>query len=342
MNRRIQLGLVLIAATLLAAAGSHLVVACLKMNSSGVGHSVVGKSFGNPPAFLGASSIGGYGIAWDQIAGEMGTEIRCWGSVGATPIELEQLQKKVPEARTTFIVVSTRDLDEASTCEFRAAIVPLNQAIASLRAEHADWQYVKRVLGQYPVTWLQVLFPTLGRSHAIMGTAFMRVQDLLRHSARKSATLAGPVLKFGKVPASDEYASQKLSDWPRSKVISKLVSMGVEMHGPHSFAGPIHRALERMLQYANQRGQTVVLVMPMSASYNQEYVPPELARQFEAALDELQGRNPQTEFLRLDQVPGVSSDENFCDLVHMNPAGQKLATEALQAWVKRSYVAHQP
>lgn len=341
MNRRSESVLVLIAATLIAAAGSHLVISCLKMNRPSFGPVVVGKSFGNPPAFRGASSIGGYGIAWDQIAGEMGTEIICWGSPGATPIELEQFQKHVPEARTAFIVVSTRDLDEAWSCEFRATIVPLDQAIASLRADHADWQYAKGVLSQYPETWLQVLFPTLGRSHVVMGTALMRVDRLL-HAAHKSTTMAGPVFKFGTAPANDEYASQKLSDWPRSKVISKIESMRMEIHGAHSFDGAKKRALERMLQYANQRGQSVVLVMPVSASYLQEFVPPELARQFETALAEAHRANPQTEFLRLDQAPGVSSDEKFCDLVHLNVPGQKLATEALKAWVKRSYVAHQP
>ena len=342
MNRRNLSGLVLLAATVIAAAGSHLVYSWLKMAGGDIVPYVIGKSSGKPPAFLGASSIGNYGIAWDQIAGAMGTEIRGWGMVGGTPIEFEQFQKKFPEARTTFIVISTYDMDEARSCDVRAEVVPLIQAIASLRADQADWQEAKTVLGQYPVAWLRVLFPTLGRSKGIMGTALMKVHGLLQHSSRQLETLAGPVLDFGKRPAHDEYASQKLSDWSRSKVISKLVGMRVEFHGAHSFAGAKKRALERMLQYANQRGGSVVLVMPISTAYNGEFVSAELARQFETALAEVHRHAPQTEFLRLDQLPGATSDENFCDLVHMNVPGQKLATEALTAWVKRSYVAHQP
>jgi hypothetical protein len=340
MNRRTQSFLVFIAATMIAAVSSHGVISCLKMGSTPK-HFVIGKSVGNPPAFMGASSIGFYGIDWDQIASDAGTQIWSWAVPGATPLELEQFQKRAPEARTTFIVVSTVDLDEASSCEFRASIVPVDQAINSLWLEHAGWQEAKRVLGLYPVAWLQVLFPTLGRAHAVMGTALMRAGNLIRHSSGKPETVDGPTLKVGKL-AHDEYAMQRLSDWPRAKVLSKLESMRVEFRGVHSFNGAKRQALERMLQYANQRGPSVVLVMPVSSSYNQEYVPPDLARQFETSLAELQRGAPQTQFLRLDQVPGASSDQNFCDLVHMNAPGQKLATDALEAWVKNSRMAHQP
>ncbi len=49
---------------------------------------------------------------------------------------------------------------------------------------------------------------------------------------------------------------------------------------------------------------------------------------------------PESEWLRLDQLPGLASNENFCDLVHMNVFGQKVATAAFQSWLKQH--AHQP
>jgi hypothetical protein len=87
-----------------------------------------------------------------------------------------------------------------------------------------------------------------------------------------------------------------------------------------------------MLQFANQRGgRTIIVVMPISAPYTREFVSPESVQEFEATLAEVRRDAPGTEFVRLDQVPGLGDDENYCDLVHLNVAGQKLATEALAA-----------
>jgi hypothetical protein len=333
MRRNLQLLFVSITAILIAATGSHLIAGWLKVKTTAAEAFTIGKSNGNPPAFLAASSVGGYGILWDQIASQLDTEIKTWGIAGGSPIEFEQFQKRVPEARTTFIVVSTYDLDEALTCDFRAAIVPMGQAIESLRANHADWKYSKQVLSQYPMTWLRTLFPTLGRSRGLMGATLIKVNDLVKRSSSES--LAGPTIKFGKATADDEYIRQKLSDWPKSKVIGKLVAMRVDFQGEHAFNGAKRRALERMLQYADQRGRTVVMVMPISPAYTKEFISPELVRKFEAALADVRHDAPRVEWLRLDQVPGLASDENFCDLQHMNVSGREIATEALLAWLKQ-------
>jgi len=340
MKRSRRFVLALLAATLLATAGSHAVASWLKVKTRAAEPFVLGPPTGKPPAFLAASSVGGYGILWDQIAGQLDTQIKTWGIAGGTPIEFEQFQKQVPEAQTTFIVVSTYDLDEALHCDFRAAIVPLGDTIASLRTDHADWNYSEMVLSQYPKTWLRVLFPTLGRSRGLMGAALIKITDFVKKSARHPDTQVGPAIKFGKGAADDQYTLQKLSDWSKSQVINKLVAMKVEFQGPHAFEGAKTRALERMLQIANRRGRTFVVVMPISPPYLKEFVSPELVQKFEASLAAVQRRAPQTELVRLDQVPGLGADENFCDLVHMNVAGQKLCTEALQARLRQP--AHQP
>jgi len=340
MKRSIQLVLVLIAATAIAAAGSHGVASWLKVKTQAAEPFTIGKSTGNPPAFLAASSVGGYGIVWDQIAGQLDTQIKTWGIAGGSPIEFEQFQKQIPEARTTFIVISTYDLDEARPCDFRAAIVPLGQAVESLQAEHADWSYSKQVLSQYPMTWLRTLFPTLGRSRGLMGAALINIKDMVKRSPASSQSMAGPVIKFGKGPSEDEYTKQKLSDWPSSQVVGKLVAMRVDFQGAHNFDGAKKLALERMLQFANQHGRALLVVMPISSAYTKEFISPELVKKFEAALQEVEHSSPQTDLVRLDQVPGLGDDQNFCDLVHMNLTGQKLATDALQAQLKQ--VAHQP
>jgi len=275
------------------------------------------------------------------VAGELQTQIKTWGIAGGTPIEFEQFQRQVPGARTTFIVVSTYDLDEALHCDFRAAIVPLGQTLDSLRTGHADCEYARSVLSQYPMTWLRVLYPTLGRSRGLMGAALIRIKDLAGRTAAAGSAQVGPAIKFGKGAADDDYTRQKLGDWPPSKVINKLVAMKVDFQGAHAFNGPKTRALERMLRYADQKGgRTVVVVMPISSPYLKEFISPASAREFEASLDEIKRCVPGTELVRLDQEPGLGSDENFCDLVHMNVGGQKLATDALLA--RMGQMTHRP
>jgi hypothetical protein len=329
--------LALLAAAAIAAAGSHGVAAWLKVKTRAAEPFVIGQPTGHPPAFLAASSVGGYGILWDQIAGELNTQIKTWGIAGGTPIEFEQFQQRVPEARTTFVVVSTYDLDEALHCDFRAAIVPLGLTIEVLRAEHADWEYSQAVLSQYPMTWLRTLFPTLGRSRGLMGATLIKIKEAVRRSPADGPAQSGPTIKFGKGAADNEYTRQRLSDWPPATVINKLVAMKVDFQGAHAFGGPKTWALQRMLLYAHQHGErTIIVVMPISGPYTREFIAPASAQQFAAALAEVQRAAPGTEFARLDQVPGLGADENFCDLVHMNVVGQKLATEALLARMKEA------
>jgi hypothetical protein len=89
MNRSGRFVLALIVATVIAAAGSHWVAAWLKVKTTAAEPFTIGKAGGNPPAFLAASSVGGYGIVWDQVAAQLDTDIKTWGIAGGSPIEFE-------------------------------------------------------------------------------------------------------------------------------------------------------------------------------------------------------------------------------------------------------------
>jgi hypothetical protein len=340
MSRSHQLVLVLIVATVIAATGSHCVASWLKVKTIAAQAFTIGKPNGNPPVFLAGSSIADYGIAWDQISTQLDTEIKAWGIAGGSPYEWEQFQKQVPEAQTTFIVVSPVEMDEAAVCDFHAAIVPISQTIQTLRETHADRDHWKHALSQYPMTWLRILFPTLGRSRGLMGMLRLNAVNLIKPSSRTPVTLAGPTINFGKGTDDDEYKRQRMSDWSKSQIVGKLVAIRVDFQGPHSFNGPKRLAFERMLQYADQRGRAIVIVMPVSPAYSKEFMPPETAKKFQDALVELQRGAPGSEWLRLDQLPGLASAENFCDLDHLNVFGKQIATETFQAWLKQP--AHQP
>jgi hypothetical protein len=334
ISRTIQLALASAIAILVAACGSHLLATWLKIKTTAAQAYTIGQPNGRPPAFLAGSSLANYGISWQQIAGKVDMEIRAWGIAGGSPFEWEQFQKKVPDAGTTFIVVSAYDLDESMICDFRADLVPMSDTIKTLLTIHADWDYSERALSQYPMTWLRTLFPTLGRSRGIMGDLRIKIKNAIWPSAGTSETAAGPTLKFGQTDPDDEYKKQRISDWSKSKMAGKIIAMRAFFHGSQSFCGPKKLAFERMLQYADQRGRTVVVLLPVSASYSKEFMLPEAVHKFEDALAEAQSSAPRAQWFRVDQVPAFSSDENFCDLVHMNIFGQKTITEAFLAWLK--------
>jgi hypothetical protein len=173
-----------------------------------------------------------------------------------------------------------------------------------------------------------------------MGRLHENVVNLVKCSAGSSETQAGPTLEVGMEKVVDNYRLQRVSDWSRSQIIRKLAAESAGFQGSRAFNGLKDLAFKRMLQYGCQRGPTIVIVMPISASYAKEFMSPELVHQFEAAMAEAQRKDPTVEWLRLDQVPGLASDENYCDLVHMNVFGQKIATEAFQVWLRQR--AHQP
>jgi len=330
-----QLALVLITAIVIAALGSHLLASFLKVKTIAAQAFIFGKPNGKPPAFLAGSSTSAYGFLWEEISTQLDLEIKVWGIAGASPYEEEQFQKQVPEARTTFIVVSPVDLDEAAASDFRAAIVPLGQSIQALRETHADRKDSEHALDQYPMTWLRTLFPTLGRSRGIMGMLRQKAAYWINPSARTSETMVGPTIKFDKGTADDEYKRQKMSDWSEAKVVGKLVAMQVDFQGAHCFNGVKRLAFARMLQYGIQRGRTIVIVLPVSPAYMKEFMPPETVKEFEEELAGLQRGAPESEWLRLDELPGLASAENFCDLDHLNVYGRAIATEALRAWLKQ-------
>jgi hypothetical protein len=297
---------------------------------------VFGKADGQPPAFKAGSSLSDYDIDWNVIAADTHTEILAWGVAGGSPYEFEQIQKKVPQARTTYIVISAYDMDEANVTEFRAAVVPLSETIKSLLAIHASWSYSERAISEYPMTWLRTLFPTIGRSRDIMGLINKRIHGLLHHSSEPLSKPAGPILDIEKEKFADSYRLQSVTDLSQSELVGKFASMRASFQGKDAFNGQKFQALLNMMQYGCERGQTIVIVVPMSSSYSKGLLSPELCDQFEAAIADAQRRYPQVKWLRLDRVPGLDSDANFCDIVHMNVNGDKKTTEIVQSWLNQS------
>jgi hypothetical protein len=76
----------------------------------------------------------------------------------------------------------------------------------------------------------------------------------------------------------------------------------------------------------------IVVVIPESPLFRQEFITADVQRQFEVLLAEARERTPEAVWVRLDAVPDLlRSNKYYWDLVHLNTAGQALATQVLLA-----------
>jgi hypothetical protein len=169
-----------------------------------------------------------------------------------------------------------------------------------------------------------------------MGMIHEKIHSLVHHTPSPTETVSGPILDVGKEKVADNYRLQRIEDWSKSEMLGKVAAMRAGFQGSDAYDGQKYQAFLRMLQYGCEKGPTIVVVMPVSVSYSKEFVSPDQETQFENAMSDAQQRYPQVKWLRLDQSSGLDSDENFCDLVHMNVYGRRTATEKFQAWLKQA------
>ncbi len=286
-----------------------------------------------PQVFAAGSSELQFALSWDRISQTLGQGIENWGVPGSSPTEWEMSQRAETNTNLMIIGLDVCGLNEQLLCDIRANVVPISQTIHDLSHTHANWQFSKRLLSQYPLVYLRMLFPTAGRSNALLVGARRKLRDLIglpltRDDANFLVLRNQPILSF-------EGSTEKLSDWPPDKVLRRLALVRSEIGGTHSFDGPKKLALQRMLSRAQERGRVILVVLPVSEAYAQEFVTPEVARDFERALSDARSSVPEAESVRLDQVPGLNSDEHYIDFVHLNAAGRRIATEAFLTWLSQ-------
>ena len=221
---------------------------------------------------------------------------------------------KISQSNTNLMIigVDVYDLNEYHLCEGRANVVPLAQTILDLWQSSTDWQFSKRLLSQYPLSYLQKLFPTAGRSEAVLVGLRRQLPERLRSSsaaeerANSLVLPSEPVMNFGGTNA-------KVSDWTPSRTLWRLAQMRSETGGKHAFNGVKRLAFERMLLRAQKQGSVIVVVLPISPTYAHEFLTPEAVHDFESALDEAQHIDPRAQFVRLDKLSALNSDEYFGD-----------------------------
>ena len=168
MNRKHQLIVIGLTVLTLCSVVSHLVARGLHLRTQAVSPLFFGDTNQQDTATVAGSSLTFYGIEWHAVAQRLKAGMTGLGVPAGSVHELEILQRKAPPVRYTFLGVSMFDLNENYLSDFRADIVPMGEAIKSLRESHSSWAYRKRVLSQYPMKYIRSLFPTAGRSVTVM------------------------------------------------------------------------------------------------------------------------------------------------------------------------------
>jgi hypothetical protein len=331
------------AAVLALSAGlSHLTAAALGVRFASVSHLSVRPDLRGRPLVLLGSSITLYGLDQEALATAIGRPLTARFVPSGSPAELETLQAEVDPVSATVVGLSIYDMNELVLADRRPELVPIRRAVADLREAGADWPFTKRVLGQYLLHGATRAFPTAGKSDLVM----VGVRRVAREAAagrwpfgRPSALRppggggATPAILFDPRGATDR--ERTLDSWPREERLRNIANYGITGRDRHAFFGPKFLALRRLATAAVARGETVVVVFPVSPPYAVEFLDAAARVRFEQELAALATAAPAVVILRLDLDPALQSERAFRDLVHLGPEGRRHATDAVATLLLR-------
>lgn len=337
-SRALQLVLIALAATLLAAIGSHLVVAWLGLRSGWGDHRVAGKEWNKPLANVAGSSLLGDALDVQLACRTLQQGMQTWFVAGSSPSEWVELQPRAADAKMTIIGISAYDLNEHFLCDYRPEVVPLAHTVRDLIDSGSSWEFSKRVVSQYPLTAMRVLFPTVGRSAGVTGGVRDRFEKLVRPAAPVEKE-AGPTVPDWGGLVVDPSRLETIKNWSPAYLLRRLTKLRTACQGQHAYDGPKRLALQRMLNQARRQGEVFVLVLPVSPAYQSEFLDAATRSKFEETVAAHQRAVPGVHWLRVDQVPELNTNDVFWDVVHMNVHGKKIATDHILRWMQANATA---
>jgi hypothetical protein len=247
---------------------------------------------------------------------------------GSSPDIWEVSQQQRPLSNTTIIGVSVYDLNEMRLSDDRANIVPLARTINDLWASGTEPLLSRRILAQYALKSVRLLFPTAGKADKVLVGVRRKVAEQLGLQASLEEHEGVVLQPSGSVLESGE-STMKVSDWSPARVLRRIAALRAENRGRHEFFnGPKRIGFHRMLSQARRQGHVIVVVLPVAKAYLEAFVDESVAAEFERALGEAMADVPEATLVRLDRVRGISDHGYFADLVHLNSFGRRVATQA--------------
>lgn len=278
-----------------------------------------------PQAFCAGSSLLIWGLSWPQVSEFLGQGIENWTVAGSSPEVWEVFQQQSRNTNTTIIGVSVYDLNEMRLTPDRARYVPLTQTIRDLWASGAEPALRDRILTQYAMMYVRLLYPMAGDADKVLVAIRSKAAEQLGLQSRLGEHEGVVVEQNGVLNVSD--SMMKLSDWPSARVLRRVAALQGENRGSHKFFnGPKSRAFHRILFRAQQQGRVIVVVLPISHAYAEAFLDNSTLAAFERALNDAMATAPEATLVRLDRVPGISDNGYFADLVHLNSSGRGVVT----------------
>jgi hypothetical protein len=279
-----------------------------------------------PQVFCAGSSLLVSGLSWPEVAEALGRGIENWTVAGSSPEVWEVFQQQTRISDTTIIGVSVYDLNEKRLTPERARFVPLSRTVADLWTSGTDPDLRRRILTQYAMSYLRVLYPAAGDADKVLVGLRSKAADVLGERANLQQYEGVVVEKQGILEVED--ATMNLGDWSSGRVLRRLEALRAENHGAHIFCnGPKSRAFRRLLWKATQQGRVIVVVLPVPKYYADAFLDKASLEAFEKALREDMASAPQATLVRLDQVPGISENSYFLDTAHLNSSGRRMVTQ---------------
>lgn len=317
----------LVVATLalaLSCAASHSVARALKLKTQAVTRqSISGGAEGDTASLLG-SSLTVDCVDWREVGSVLGVNIELWGVAGSSPSEWEMMHKRTESPRWTIIGLSAFDFNEHFLCDFRGEIVPISVTVRDLLHANGDWEFVKRVISQYPLAIARVLYPTLGRSDGVLSG----VRDKVASLAQGSESNGPDSLVFGKTESMG--TGERLSSWSSARIQRRLALLRSACGGRQEFGGIKGEALRRIIQRSQESGSVLVLMLPLSPLYREEMLSARDVEAYEAAVASILEACPEVRHVRLDRVNELNTNDVFYDFVHLNSFGKAIATSHLR------------
>jgi hypothetical protein len=279
-----------------------------------------------PQVFCAGSSLLVSGLAWPEVSESLGQGIENWTVAGSSPEVWEVFQRQKRVSDTTLIGVSVYDLNEMRLTPERANFVPISTTAADLWSSRADSDLTQRILAQYALSYLRILYPMAGDADKALVALRAKAADVLGQDSKLQQHEGVVVEKNGVLDVEEGMGA--LSDWSSARVVRRLEALRAENHDAHKFFnGPKTQALRRVLLRARQQGRVLVVVLPVSQYYADAFLDINSIAAFEKALAEDMSAAPEATLVRLDRVPGLPDNTHFFDLVHLNSSGRRLATE---------------
>lgn len=323
---KVRLALVLALSILVASVADHAIAAWINLQKFSPTYRRIGPEE-RPQIFAAGSSLLQFGLQWPDVASFLGQGLENWGVPASSPEMWERAQPVAPETNLMLIGVSVYDLNEYRVAEGRANLVPIVQTLRDLRESNSDWSLSQRLLSQYLLKYARLLFPTAAFTDKVHVGLRAKARVLLGRPAAKEdlenelVLPSKPILQFGD-------STLKVSNWDDARMLRRMALLRLENEGRHAFDGPKRLAFRRMLTKAGMQGGVIVVILPVTDAYAAEFLTPDVTREFEAAVADARRLVPDAIIVRLDREPGLSSNQYFSDLVHLNSAGRRIATDA--------------